>query len=84
MGDPATALPTFTGQTRRVLTVALFALTAATELVPRSAEPSTTLIADVHHPTTRLWLAPLLLGIGPAAVTPYWLTLGCPPPCRTW
>ncbi|MGW3198174.1 hypothetical protein ACWDBD_27035 [Streptomyces sp. NPDC001118] len=60
----------FTGQTRRVLTVALFALTAATGLLLRSAEPSTTLTADVHHPATSLWLAPLLLGIGLAAPLP--------------
>lgn len=61
---------TFTGQTRRVLTVALFALTLATGLLLRSAEPSTTLTADLHHPATSLWLAPLLLGIGLAAPLP--------------
>ncbi|MGJ5755190.1 hypothetical protein FB563_3405 [Streptomyces puniciscabiei] len=43
---------TSSGQTRRVLTVALFALTAATALLLRSAEPSTTLTADIHHPPT--------------------------------
>ncbi|MFF3916997.1 hypothetical protein ACFYZB_26600 [Streptomyces sp. NPDC001852] len=61
---------TSTGQTRRVLTVALFALTAATGLLLRSAEPSTTLRADVHHPATSLWLVPLLLGIGLAVPLP--------------
>ncbi|MGW2745109.1 hypothetical protein [Streptomyces sp. NPDC001450] len=61
---------TSTGQTRRVLTVALFALTAATGLLLRSAEPSTTLTADIHHPVTSLWPAPLLLGIGLAAPLP--------------
>ncbi|MEV5877355.1 hypothetical protein AB0L75_24620 [Streptomyces sp. NPDC052101] len=53
-----------------MLTVALFALTAATGLLLRSAEPSTTLTADLHHPATSLWLAPLLLGIGLAAPLP--------------
>ncbi|MER6024974.1 hypothetical protein [Streptomyces sp. NPDC001851] len=61
---------TFSGQTRRVLTVALFALTAATGLLLRSTEPSTTLTADIHHPATSLWLAPLLLGTGLAAPLP--------------
>ncbi|WP_217553721.1 hypothetical protein [Streptomyces sp. GbtcB6] len=60
---------TVTGQTRRVLTVALFALTATTGLLLRSAEPSTTLTADIRHPATSLWLAPLLLGI--ALATPH-------------
>lgn len=61
---------TFAGQTRRVVTVALFALTGATGLLLRSAEPSTTLTADIHHPATSLWLAPLLLGIVLAAPLP--------------
>ncbi|MFB7597177.1 hypothetical protein [Streptomyces sp. NPDC056160] len=61
---------TFAGQTRRVLTVALFALTAATGLLLRSAEPSTTLTADIRHPATSLWLVPLLLGIVLAAPLP--------------
>lgn len=61
---------TFTGQTRRVLTVALFALTAATGLLLRSAEPSTTLTADIRHPATSLWLVPFLLGIVLAAPLP--------------
>ncbi|MER6568669.1 hypothetical protein ABT288_21430 [Streptomyces sp. NPDC001093] len=61
---------TSSGQTRRVLTVALFALTAATGLLLRSAEPSTTLTADIRHPADSLWLAPLLLGIALAAPLP--------------
>ncbi|MFF4800866.1 hypothetical protein ACFY1U_21090 [Streptomyces sp. NPDC001351] len=61
---------TFTGQTRRVLTVALFALTAATGLLLRSAEPSTTLTADIRQPATSLWLVPFLLGIVLAAPLP--------------
>ncbi|MCW7944051.1 hypothetical protein AAW14_18920 [Streptomyces hygroscopicus] len=61
---------TFIGQTRRVLTVALFALAAVTGLLLRSAEPSTTLTADIHHPATSLWIAPLLLGIVLAAPLP--------------
>ncbi|MFR0357537.1 hypothetical protein [Streptomyces sediminimaris] len=61
---------TVTGQTRRVLTVALFALTAATGLLLRSAEPSPTFTADVRHPVTSLWLAPLLVGIVLAAPLP--------------
>jgi hypothetical protein len=61
---------TFTGQTRRVLTVALSALTATTGLLLRSAEPSTTLTANIHHPATSLWLAPLLLGISLATPHP--------------
>jgi hypothetical protein len=61
---------TSSGQTRRVLTVALFALTAATGLLLRSAEPTTSLTADIHHPPTSLWLVPLLIGIGLAAPLP--------------
>ncbi|MFD8810985.1 hypothetical protein ACFV23_05705 [Streptomyces sp. NPDC059627] len=61
---------TVTGQTRRVLTVALFALTATTGLLLRSAEPSTALTADIRQPATSLWLAPLLLGIALAAPLP--------------
>ncbi|MGW7817155.1 hypothetical protein ACWGLF_03295 [Streptomyces puniciscabiei] len=61
---------TSSGQTRRVLTVALFALTAATGLLLRSAEPSAALTADIHHPPTSLWLAPLLIGIALAAPLP--------------
>lgn len=61
---------TSAGQTRRVLTVALFALVAATGLLLRTVEPSTTLTADIRHPATSLWLAPLLLGVGLAAPVP--------------
>lgn len=61
---------TFTGQTRRVLTVALFTIIAATGLLLRTVEPSTTLTADIRHPATSLWLVPLLLGIILAAPLP--------------
>jgi hypothetical protein len=54
---------TFAGQTRRVLTVTLFAITAATGLLLRAVATSTALTADVRHPVTSLWLAPVLLGI---------------------
>lgn len=65
------------GQTRRVLVVALFAVTAAGTLVLRAATPSATLTADVHHPLTSLWLAPVLLGMVLAAPlpTPRWRTV---------
>ncbi|WP_433179798.1 hypothetical protein [Actinoallomurus sp. CA-150999] len=61
---------TFTGQTRRVLTVTLFAIIATSGLLVRAVAPSTTLTADVRHPATSLWLAPLLLGIVLAAPLP--------------
>ena len=61
---------TFTGQTRRVLTVTLFAIAAATGLLLRTVAPSTTLTADIGHPATSLWVAPLLLGIILAAPLP--------------
>lgn len=61
---------TFTGQTRRVLTVTLFAIAAATGLLLRAVAPSTMLTADIRHPATSLWLAPLLLGIILAAPLP--------------
>ncbi|HEX3955020.1 MAG TPA: hypothetical protein VHZ03_00135 [Trebonia sp.] len=61
---------TFTGQTRRVLTVTLFAITAATGLLLRTVAPSTILTADIRHPATSLWLAPLLFGIGLAVPLP--------------
>jgi hypothetical protein len=54
---------TSTGQTRRVMTVTVFAITAAAGLLLRTVSPSTALTADLGHPTTSLWLAPLLLGI---------------------
>ncbi|MFC4050027.1 hypothetical protein ACFOY4_10060 [Actinomadura syzygii] len=55
---------TLTGQTRRVLAVALFAVAAVTALLLRATQPSTTLTADPGHPATSLWLLPILLGIG--------------------
>ncbi|MFK0109122.1 hypothetical protein [Streptomyces sp. NPDC091217] len=67
---PADWPETFTGQTRRVLTVALFALAAVTGLLLRSAEPSAALSAGIRHPAAGLWLVPLLLGIGLAAPLP--------------
>jgi hypothetical protein len=54
---------TSSGQTRRVLTVMIYAFTALTGLLLRSSDPSTLLLtADARHPATSLWLAPLLLG----------------------
>lgn len=61
---------TLAGQTRRVLAVALFAISAVTALLLRATEPSVTLTADVRHPATSLWLAPILFGIGLAAPSP--------------
>lgn len=60
---PAEWPETSAGQTRRVMTVTMFALTAATGLLLRTVSPSATLTADLGHPATSLWLAPLLLGI---------------------
>ncbi|BCJ39109.1 hypothetical protein Athai_66120 [Actinocatenispora thailandica] len=51
------------GQTRRVLTVTLFAVVAATVLTLRTAAPSTAWTADPSRPATSLWLVPLLIGI---------------------
>lgn len=61
---------TTAGQTRRVLAVAVFAVTAATALLLRATQPSATLTADLRHPATSLWLAPILLGISLAAPIP--------------
>ncbi|WBO64599.1 hypothetical protein [Streptomyces camelliae] len=61
---------TFAGQTRRVTTVALFALTAAAGLLLRSFEPSDALAVGPRHPAGGLWLAPLLLGLALAAPLP--------------
>lgn len=61
---------TRTGQTRRVLTVTLFAIVAATVLTLRTVAPSAGLTADVAHPATSLWLAPLLIGIALGAPLP--------------
>jgi hypothetical protein len=60
----------FAGQTRHVLTVTLFTLTAATGLLLRTVTPSSALTADIHHPMTSLWLVPLLLGVLLAAPLP--------------
>jgi hypothetical protein len=60
----------FADQTRHVLTVMLYAITAATGLLLRTVTPSATLTADIHHPVTSLWLVPLLLGIILAAPLP--------------
>jgi hypothetical protein len=54
---------TFAGQTRRVVTVTTFVITAVAGLLLRSAEPSDTVTADLHHPLTSLWVVPLLLGV---------------------
>jgi hypothetical protein len=58
------------GQTRRVLAVALFAVTAGTALLLRATMPSATLTADARHPATSLWLVPIALGIVLAAPLP--------------
>ncbi len=63
------------GQTRRVLAVAVTAVTAATALLLRATVPTTTLTADAHHPVTSLWLAPIALGIA-VAVPPQPLRWG--------
>jgi hypothetical protein len=67
---PAEWPETSAGQTRRVMTVTMFALTAATGLLLRTVSPSATLTADLGHPATSLWLAPLLLGIALAVPLP--------------
>lgn len=54
---------TSAGQTRRVVTVTVFAIGAATGLFLRTVPPSARLTADIGHPATSLWVAPLLLGI---------------------
>jgi hypothetical protein len=61
---------TLAGQTRRVLAVALFAVTAGTALLLRATMPSATLTADVSHPATSLWLVPIAVGIVLAAPLP--------------
>jgi hypothetical protein len=61
---------TYPGQTRRVLVAALFTVAAVATLVLRATQPTATLTADIHHPVTSLWLAPLLLGIGLATPLP--------------
>ncbi|MCR6493623.1 hypothetical protein [Cellulomonas sp. P24] len=58
------------GETRRVLTVMLFAITAATVLVLRTVAPSSVLTASPRHPATSLWLVPLLVGLALAVPLP--------------
>ena len=69
---------TVTGQTRRVLAVALFAVITVAALLLRAAEPSATLTADPSHPATSAWLAPILAGAALAAPFPplRWGVLG--------
>jgi hypothetical protein len=57
------------GQTRQVLTVTLFAVTAATALLVRAAGQPV-LTGSLRHPATSLWLAPILLGAALAAPAP--------------
>lgn len=57
------------GQTRQVLTVTLFAVTAATALLVR-AVGQPVLTGSLRHPATSLWLAPILLGAALAAPAP--------------
>lgn len=61
---------TLAGQTRRVLAVALFAVTAATALLVRATDQPVILTASLRHPATSLWIVPILLGIGLAAPIP--------------
>lgn len=67
---------TFTGQTRRVLAVTLFVVTAVTALVLRAQLPPA-VTTDLRHPTTSLWLMPVLVGVGLATPFPRlrWNTL---------
>jgi hypothetical protein len=58
------------GQTRQVLAVALFAVTAVTALLARAAHQPVVLTASLGHPVTSLWLAPILLGAGLAVPAP--------------
>ena len=58
------------GQTRQVLAVALFAVTAVTALLVRAADQPAVLTARLGPPVTSLWLAPILLGAGLAAPAP--------------
>jgi hypothetical protein len=59
-----------TGQTRRTVAVALFAVLALSTLLLRAISPSSTLTTDANHPATSLWLAPVLLGAALAAPLP--------------
>lgn len=64
------------GQTRKVLTVTLFVVAAATALLVR-AVGQPVLTGSLRHPATSLWLAPVLLGAAIAVpATPLrWRTL---------
>ncbi|MBY8882135.1 hypothetical protein [Actinacidiphila acidipaludis] len=59
-----------TERARHDLTVALAGVVASTALLLRSVAPSATMTADIRHPVTSLWLAPLLLGVLLAAPLP--------------
>ncbi|MEU7640209.1 hypothetical protein [Streptomyces sp. NPDC039016] len=58
------------GQTRRVVAVAAFAVTAVAALLLRANQPSAALTPDARHAATALWLVPVLCGIGLAAPLP--------------
>lgn len=70
---------TMTGQTRRVLAVALFAVAAVAALLLRAdGRPSASLPADLTHPATSAWLAAILAGVALAVPLPplRWRALG--------
>jgi hypothetical protein len=70
---------TMTGQTRRVLAVALFAVaTVAALLLRADGQPSASLPADLTHPAASAWLAVTLAGVALAAPFPplRWGALG--------
>jgi hypothetical protein len=58
------------GQTRRVVALVLFGLTAVTALVLRAAQPTPAVTADLSRPATSLWLLPLLSGLALATPVP--------------
>ena len=60
---------TSAGQTRRVLAVALVAVATTAGLLLRAAGP-TPLTANVGHPVTSAWAAPILLGLALATPLP--------------
>lgn len=60
------------GQTRLVVVVALFALTAIVSLLLRAADTAGRLTADVQRPLTSLWVVPVGLGLWLAAPWPSW------------
>jgi hypothetical protein len=53
----------FAGQTRRVVTVAIFVIAAAAGLLLRTVAPSPALTASLHHPATSLWVIPLAAAV---------------------